>query len=205
MKRCATVRARSTRSERTWPCRSLRIDALPVKVRDQEYWPVTTHLASSARLSMNSARSRTAASGFPAAAKISSISFLLAAALMNCCSIDWLVRQSLPRRLAFFQSIMNMIYIHSMNLNSLDLNLLVALDALLREAIVSRAALRIGLSEPALSHALQRLRDLVGDPLLVRVGARMELTPRAQGLRGPLAQALDQVRGLFIPDDFDAV
>src|SRR6266481_48746 len=42
------------------------------------------------------------------------------------------------------------------------------------------------------------------DPLLVRVGARMELTPRAQGLRGPLAQALDQVRGLFMSDDFDA-
>jgi DNA-binding transcriptional LysR family regulator len=41
--------------------------------------------------------------------------------------------------------------------------------------------------------------------LLVRVGARMELTPRAQALRGPLAQALDQVRGLFVPDGFDAL
>ena len=55
-----------------------------------------------------------------------------------------------------------------MNLNSLDLNLLVALDALLKEASVSRAAMRIGLSQPAASHALQRLRDLIGDPLLVR-------------------------------------
>src|ERR1700716_1104376 len=64
--------------------------------------------------------------------------------------------------------------------------------------------MRIGLSQPAASHALQRLREVLGDPLLVRVGARMELTPRAQALRGPLAQALDQVRGLFIPDDFDA-
>ena len=91
-----------------------------------------------------------------------------------------------------------------MNLNSLDLNLLVALDALLREANVSRAALRIGLSQPAASHALQRLRDLVGDPLLVRNGARMELTPRALSLRAPLAQTLDQVRGLFLPDAFDA-
>src|SRR5882724_8551438 len=105
---------------------------------------------------------------------------------------------------AFFQSIVDMIYIHLMNLNSLDLNLLVALDALLREASVSRAAMRIGLSQPAASHALQRLRDLIGDPLLVRSGARMELTPRAQVLRSPLAHALDQVRGLFIPDDFDA-
>lgn len=91
-----------------------------------------------------------------------------------------------------------------MNLNSLDLNLLTALDALLREANVSRAALRIGLSQPATSHALQRLRDIFGDPLLVRTGARMELTPRAHALRAPLAQALDQVRGLFVPDDFDA-
>jgi DNA-binding transcriptional LysR family regulator len=97
-----------------------------------------------------------------------------------------------------------MIYIHIMNLNSLDLNLLVALDALLGETSVSRAAMRIGLSQPATSHALQRLRDLIGDPLLVRSGARMELTPRAQALRAPLAQALDQVRALFIPDGFDA-
>ena len=108
------------------------------------------------------------------------------------------------RRASFFQSIVDMICIRFMNLNSLDLNLLVALDALLREASVSRAAMRIGLSQPAASHALQRLRDLIGDPLLVRSGARMELTPRAQALRSPLAHALDQVRGLFVPDDFDA-
>jgi DNA-binding transcriptional LysR family regulator len=97
-----------------------------------------------------------------------------------------------------------MIIIRFMNLNSLDLNLLVALDALLKEASVSRAAMRIGLSQPAASHALQRLRDVIGDPLLVRTGARMELTPRAQALRGPLAQTLDQVRGLFMPEEFDA-
>lgn len=91
-----------------------------------------------------------------------------------------------------------------MNLASLDLNLLVALDALLLEANVGRAGMRIGLSQPAASHALRRLRDIIGDPLLVRVGARMELTPRAQALRAPLAQALDQVRGLFMSDEFDA-
>ena len=84
-----------------------------------------------------------------------------------------------------------------------DLNLLVALTRC-RWRNVSWAAMWIRLSQPATSHALQRLRDLIGDPLLVRTGARMELTPRAQALRGPLAQALDQVRGLFIPDDFDA-
>jgi DNA-binding transcriptional LysR family regulator len=110
----------------------------------------------------------------------------------------------IARGRSFFQSIADILYIQLMNLAGLDLNLLVALDALLREANVSRAAMRIGLSQPAASHALQRLREVLGDPLLVRTGARMELTPRAQALRGPLAQALDQVRGLFIPDDFDA-
>jgi DNA-binding transcriptional LysR family regulator len=90
-----------------------------------------------------------------------------------------------------------------MNLASLDLNLLVALDALLAEASVGRAAARIGLSQPATSHALRRLRDVMGDPLLVRVGARMELTARAQALREPLADALEQVRGLFTPEGFD--
>ena len=64
--------------------------------------------------------------------------------------------------------------------------------------------MRIGLSQPATSHALRRLREVIGDPLLVRAGARMELTPRAMALRGPLAQTLEQVRGLFVPDAFDA-
>lgn len=91
-----------------------------------------------------------------------------------------------------------------MNLSSIDLNLLVALDALLLEANVSRAALRIGLSQPATSHALRRLRAMLDDPLLVRVGARMELTPRAQSLRAPLAQTLEQVRELLITQSFDA-
>src|ERR1700760_4302785 len=110
---------------------------------------------------------------------------------------------TMTRVRSFFQSIENMISIHAINLSSLALNLLVALDALLREANVSRAAMRIGLSQPATSHALQRLRDLIGDPLLVRNGSRMELTPRALGLRAPLAQALDQVRSLFVSDAFD--
>lgn len=90
-----------------------------------------------------------------------------------------------------------------MNLAALDLNLLVALDALLSEAHVGRAAMRIGLSQPAASHALRRLREIMDDPLLVRVGARMELTPRAQALRAPLTQALDQLRGLFVAESFD--
>jgi DNA-binding transcriptional LysR family regulator len=90
-----------------------------------------------------------------------------------------------------------------MNIASINLNLLVALDALLDEGHVGRAARRVGLSQPAMSHALGRLRDLLDDPLLVRTGAGMELTPRAQGLRAPLAAALDQVRGLLAPEAFD--
>jgi DNA-binding transcriptional LysR family regulator len=56
-----------------------------------------------------------------------------------------------------------------MNLASVDLNLLVALDALIAEAHVGRAARKIGRSQPAVSHALRRLRDLLGDPLLIRI------------------------------------
>ena len=96
-----------------------------------------------------------------------------------------------------------MIYIRVMNLTSLDLNLLVALDAFLLEANVGRAAMRLGLSQPAASHALKRLRETLGDPLLVRVGARMELTPRAQSLRAPLIEALAKVRSVFAADLFD--
>src|SRR5262245_7303047 len=90
-----------------------------------------------------------------------------------------------------------------MHLSALDLNLLVALDALLAEASVGRAARSIGLSQPAASHALARLRSVLQDPLLVRAGGRMELTARAQTLRAPLAAALEQVRGLFEPRAFE--
>lgn len=90
-----------------------------------------------------------------------------------------------------------------MNLAALDLNLLVSLDALLLEAHVGRAASRAGLSQPAMSHALKRLRTMMSDPLLVRVGAKMELTARAQSLRAPLALALEHVRTLLAPDAFD--
>src|SRR5260370_41098721 len=90
-----------------------------------------------------------------------------------------------------------------MNLLAMDLNLLGALEALLAEAHVGRAARRIGLSQPATSHALKRLRQLLNDPLLVRVGIRMQPTPRAIALRAPLTEALDQVRGLLVAKTFD--
>jgi len=70
-----------------------------------------------------------------------------------------------------------------MRFNKFDLNLLVALDALLAERSVTRAAARIKLSPSATSDALSRLRDYFGDELLVQVGRRMEPTPRAEGLQ----------------------
>ena len=93
--------------------------------------------------------------------------------------------------------------IHDVNLASLDLNLLIALEALLEEASVGRAAERVGLSQPAMSHALKRLRNLVRDPLLVRVGPEMHLTPRAAALRHPLRDILARTRELLSDQPFD--
>jgi DNA-binding transcriptional LysR family regulator len=70
-----------------------------------------------------------------------------------------------------------------MRFNKFDLNLLVALDALLTERSVTRAAARLHLSPSATSDALARLRDYFKDELLVQVGRRMEPTPRAEGLQ----------------------
>lgn len=84
-----------------------------------------------------------------------------------------------------------------MNLRSVDLNLLVALEALLEERHVSRAALRVGLSQPAMSNALSRLRVTFGDALLVRTPAGMELTDRARELAGLVGLALRQAERVF--------
>jgi DNA-binding transcriptional LysR family regulator len=94
-------------------------------------------------------------------------------------------------------------YIHEMNVDRFDLNLVRALDALLSERAVGRAAVRLDLSQPAMSHALRRLRLVLGDPLLVRAGAKMELTPRALALREPVAQILAGGRRLLEPTRFD--
>jgi LysR family nod box-dependent transcriptional activator len=75
-------------------------------------------------------------------------------------------------------------------LSSVDLNVLVALDALLAERSVTRAARRVGLSQPGMSNALGRLRRMFGDPLLVREGATSVLTPRAESLVHPVREAL---------------
>jgi DNA-binding transcriptional LysR family regulator len=89
-------------------------------------------------------------------------------------------------------------------LRNLDLNLLLALDALLTERNVTRAAERLGLSQPAVSAALGRLRRHFGDELLHRTGNRYELTPLAQQLSTRTAPALAGVQRVFDASaDFD--
>src|SRR5512135_3287143 len=90
------------------------------------------------------------------------------------------------------------------HIEALDLNLLVALRALLVECHVTRAAQRVGLSQPAMSHALARLRDVLGDSLLVRTPSGMVPTPRAAAMREPLDRALEDLgRVLAPPEAFD--
>ncbi|HUL05701.1 MAG TPA: LysR family transcriptional regulator [Candidatus Acidoferrum sp.] len=90
-----------------------------------------------------------------------------------------------------------------MNLRSIDLNLLVVLDALVEERSVRRAADRIGLSQSATSHALERLRNLLDDELLVRTSTGMEPTPRALDLAGPVRLALEEIQGALAAPQFD--
>lgn len=87
-----------------------------------------------------------------------------------------------------------------MNLRTVDLNLLVALDALLEERHVSRAALRVGLSQPAMSNALTRLRATFGDTLLVRTPRGMEPTDRGLELADQVRQLLRQVERVLTPE-----
>jgi LysR family transcriptional regulator, nod-box dependent transcriptional activator len=89
------------------------------------------------------------------------------------------------------------------NLSSIDLNLLVLLNALIEEVSVTNAAERVGLSQPAMSHALRRIRRLFGDEILVRHGARSVLTPRAERLHAPLREVLARTAGLLRGGGFD--
>ena len=77
------------------------------------------------------------------------------------------------------------------NLRRLDLNLLLAFDALMRTQSVSAAADRLSLGQPAMSHSLRRLRDLFGDDLLVREGGRLNPTDRGLDLWSPVRAALE--------------
>ena len=80
-----------------------------------------------------------------------------------------------------------------MNLSSIDLNLLTAFDALMQHRQVTKAGQSVGLSQPAMSNALSRLRKLFDDQLLVRSSYGMEPTPRALELHEPIREALQQL------------
>jgi DNA-binding transcriptional LysR family regulator len=90
------------------------------------------------------------------------------------------------------------------NLAMVDLNLLVAFDALMTERHVTRAGQKIGLSQPAMSAALNRLRVLTQDRLFERRGDSMHPTPRALALVDPLRQALLQIQAALNPEPFDS-
>lgn len=91
-----------------------------------------------------------------------------------------------------------------MNLRSLDLNLLLVFDAIHGERSISKAALKLHLSQPTVSNALARLRERLQDPLFERSAQGMRPTPRAKKLAEPIRQALNTLeRGLRDDDSFD--
>ncbi|MCE9579355.1 MAG: LysR family transcriptional regulator [Deltaproteobacteria bacterium] len=90
--------------------------------------------------------------------------------------------------------------VHVRNLYDIDLNLLVSLDAILTTRSVTAAAARVRLSKPAMSHALARIRTLLGDEILVRSGRQWILTERAQALAAPLAELLGATQRLLTED-----
>lgn len=89
------------------------------------------------------------------------------------------------------------------DIRNLDFNLLKALDALLDERSVTRAAQRLALTQPAVSGMLTRLRENFGDPLFVRAQRGIVPTVRAQQLAGPVKQLLGDIEALLRPDAFD--
>ncbi|WP_395392976.1 LysR family transcriptional regulator [Novosphingobium sp. BL-8A] len=89
------------------------------------------------------------------------------------------------------------------DIRGLDLNLLKALDALLETRSVTRAAERLGLTQPAVSGMLTRLREAFHDPLFIRAQRGVLPTPRAEALAGPLKAALRDIEVLLQPDAFD--
>jgi DNA-binding transcriptional LysR family regulator len=85
-----------------------------------------------------------------------------------------------------------------MDFHGIDLNLLAAFDALMDERNVTRAAVRVGVSQPAMSAALSRLRSLFDDPLFLRSAEGLLPTPRARDLAGPVSTALRQLELVLV-------
>lgn len=93
---------------------------------------------------------------------------------------------------------------HAVQLQAVDLNLLIALEAMLSERSVTRAGLRIGLTPSAMSHALARLRTTFGDDLLVRTRGGMVATARGEQMLAPLRRALEDLSAMIAgPGGFD--
>ena len=90
-----------------------------------------------------------------------------------------------------------------LNLRSLDLNLLVILHQLLQCRQITEAAARLNMSQPAVSRALQRLRQTFDDPLLVRTSLGYDLSPRARAIAADLAAILQGVERIVATPDFD--
>ncbi len=86
---------------------------------------------------------------------------------------------------------------------AIDLNLLIVFDALMQEHNLTRAGRRLGLSQPATSHALARLRHMLNDELFVRAPDGMQPTPRAQQMAEPIRDALRVLRLALEPENFD--
>src|ERR1700722_5590871 len=99
--------------------------------------------------------------------------------------------------------IVSMCYMRDLNLRAMDLNLLPALDALLRTRHVTRAAEEVGLSQPAMSHMLGRLRGVLGDDLLVRGPSGLTVTARGAELAPRVAAALNSIRSVYRPGPFE--
>src|SRR6267143_7036431 len=89
-----------------------------------------------------------------------------------------------------------------MNWGAFDLNLLIVFDAVMQERSVTRAGGRIGLSQPAMSHALSRLRYMLKDELFVRTPEGMMPTPRAEQLAEPLRRVLNDMQLALEPETF---
>src|ERR1700732_3743962 len=89
-----------------------------------------------------------------------------------------------------------------MNWGAFDLNLLIVFDAVMQERSVTRAGSKIGLSQPAVSHALSRLRYMLKDELFIRTPDGMAPTPRAEQLAGPLRRALSDMQLALEPETF---
>lgn len=88
------------------------------------------------------------------------------------------------------------------NFRNLDLNLLKVFDAVMAERSLTRAADRLAMTQPAVSHALKRLREALGEELFVRQAFGMKPTSRAEGLWPEVRAALDRLRGVLDPSDF---